>query len=290
MTVDSFEPTEAVVDLSSDVISPWGSPRQRAAQRRNKRDALLATAAKLFKAQGFASTSLDQMAVQLGITKPTLYYYVRSKSELVQACALQGWAHALQAVQAAVTTDQPERWVQVLKAYAQALSTDFGWCMVRVSEYAQVPAMRKAIAQQRTAVEECVASVAATALPVAVILRALEGVVLALPKAQWRHALDVLAATPKPTSPSPCVKEPAQVPHAPAAAVASPLALESAQPVAMETAEPEPEPELISFNSLGNQSIAMEIPTHQQPETRVVDRLKKKRSKPEKALEQISLF
>ena len=83
---------------STEASSPWGSPTQRAAQRRNKRQALLTTAARLFKQQGFASASLDQMAVQLGITKPTLYYYVPSKSDLVHMCAMRGWEQALDAV------------------------------------------------------------------------------------------------------------------------------------------------------------------------------------------------
>ena len=288
-----------MVDASSDVISPWGSPRQRAAQRRNKRDALLATAAKRFKEQGFASTSLEQIAAQLGITKPTLYYYVRSKSELVHACAMHGWSNALHAVQRALATDPSVRLLQVLKAYAKAVATDAGWCMVRVSEYAQPLALRKAIAEQRKTLEACVASAAASVLPAAVILRALEGVVLSLPQSQWERAMAVLAA--------PCCEplNTAQIPQETVAAP-EPALKEATQEVSNFSEEmdgecdgvvkivpePEPEPEYTVFelNISENQWLADQIPTHQKPEDGSVKKEKKRRSKPTKQIEQISLF
>jgi AcrR family transcriptional regulator len=41
------------------------------------------TAAKLFALRGFAGTSLQDIAVEMGITRPALYYYVKSKDDLL---------------------------------------------------------------------------------------------------------------------------------------------------------------------------------------------------------------
>ena len=41
------------------------------------------TAAKLFALRGFAGTSLQDIADEMGITRPALYYYVKSKDELL---------------------------------------------------------------------------------------------------------------------------------------------------------------------------------------------------------------
>ena len=295
MTVVSLQATEPVVDVPSDVLSPWGSPRQRAAQRRNKHDALLATAARLFKQQGFASTALDQMAVQLGITKPTLYYYVRSKSELVHACAMQGWGVAIAAVQRALDSAGADRVALALKAYASVVSSDFGWCMVRVGEYAQPAQMCKAIAQQRKTVEQLLASASHCALPAPVILRALEGVVLALPKTQWAGAIAVLAAPQAAANTvlgasqaAVPVRQPDVVPAVVASAVLTQDMQEPAARRVTETLaepEPEPEPERVTV-SIENQPLTSDLPTQQKP----IDQSSKRRKKTSKVVEQISLF
>lgn len=193
--------------------SPWGTPVQRVAQRRNKRDALLVTAARLFKQQGFASASLDQMAAQLGITKPTLYYYVRSKSELVQACALAGFQQAIEGVREALQSAGEAGLEAALKAYARVLSTDFGWCMVRIDEWELPAASAQHMQQQRSILEKGLASAAASATQVAVWLRALEGVVLSLPKAHVNSLIALLCAQHRPLQsrkeePAPLTEQP----------------------------------------------------------------------------------
>lgn len=70
-------------------------------QFRLKRDALLREAARAFSARGFHSTSLDDVAAALGVTKAALYHYVRSKQEILFECHMmaldlgdQALAHA----------------------------------------------------------------------------------------------------------------------------------------------------------------------------------------------------
>ncbi|MCS6895985.1 MAG: TetR/AcrR family transcriptional regulator [Bacteroidia bacterium] len=50
------------------------------------RDAIIATAQKLFIQQGVRATTMDQIAEQLGISKKTLYEHFGSKDSLVEAC------------------------------------------------------------------------------------------------------------------------------------------------------------------------------------------------------------
>jgi AcrR family transcriptional regulator len=187
--------------------SPWGTAEQRVTQRRNKHEALLSTAATLFKQQGFAGASLDQIAAQLGITKPTLYYYVPSKAQLVLACAARGFEQALDAMQTAQRASHGPQGRNVLKAYAKVLATDFGWCMVRIDEWMQPAALRKSIQQQRQALEQCLEGALASNVSASMALRALEGVALGLPQNQWAPMVDLLCTpfAPSEQAPSPVV-------------------------------------------------------------------------------------
>lgn len=50
----------------------------------DRREQILEIAARLFQ-KGFRATSLDHVAAELGVTRPALYYYFRSKEELLAA-------------------------------------------------------------------------------------------------------------------------------------------------------------------------------------------------------------
>ncbi len=51
-------------------------------ERREGRTAVLEAAARAFMRQGYAATSIDDVADQLGATKGRIYYYYRSKADL----------------------------------------------------------------------------------------------------------------------------------------------------------------------------------------------------------------
>jgi AcrR family transcriptional regulator len=51
-----------------------------------KREALVRVASRLFNRKGIDSTSLDEIATQLGTTKRTLHHHLGSKQDLVSAC------------------------------------------------------------------------------------------------------------------------------------------------------------------------------------------------------------
>ena len=50
----------------------------------NRRDAIIAAAAQAFDANGYAATTVDQVAVKAGISKGSIYNYFHSKEELFE--------------------------------------------------------------------------------------------------------------------------------------------------------------------------------------------------------------
>lgn len=69
------------------------SPFNRTAQHDAKRMAILSQAAKLFNSKGARATTLKDIAETLGLTKTSLYYYVRTKEELIYQCYMAALDH-----------------------------------------------------------------------------------------------------------------------------------------------------------------------------------------------------
>jgi AcrR family transcriptional regulator len=63
---------------------------KREMNKARHRDAILDTAEKLFAANGYENTSIDEIARGAGLTKRTLYQYFLSKEDLFYAVALKG--------------------------------------------------------------------------------------------------------------------------------------------------------------------------------------------------------
>lgn len=78
------------------------SPFNRTVQHDAKRAAILSQAAKLFNYKGSRATTLKDIAEALGLTKTSLYYYVKTKEDLVYQCyrvALQHYHDVLDAIE-----------------------------------------------------------------------------------------------------------------------------------------------------------------------------------------------
>jgi len=73
-------PTSKAMGLSQ------GSPFDKTAQHAAKRAAILSEAAKLFNSKGARATTLADVAATLGLTKTSLYYYVKTKEDLIYQC------------------------------------------------------------------------------------------------------------------------------------------------------------------------------------------------------------
>jgi AcrR family transcriptional regulator len=62
-------------------------PRGRAAGYELQRETILARAAELFARRGFTATSMNEVAEACGVSKPSLYHYVRDKHQLLAEIA-----------------------------------------------------------------------------------------------------------------------------------------------------------------------------------------------------------
>ncbi|TCO71071.1 TetR family transcriptional regulator [Chromatocurvus halotolerans] len=81
-------------------------PFNRQAQHDAKRIAILSQAARLFNGKGSRATTLQDIAASLGLTKTSLYYYVKTKEELIYQCymaALDRQHQSLDAIERAHT-------------------------------------------------------------------------------------------------------------------------------------------------------------------------------------------
>ena len=76
------------------------SPFNRTAQHDAKRAAILSQAAKLFNYKGSRATTLRDIAESLGLTKTSLYYYVKTKEELIYQCYMATLEHQHQSLDA----------------------------------------------------------------------------------------------------------------------------------------------------------------------------------------------
>jgi AcrR family transcriptional regulator len=121
---------------ASTMTSPWAAAPDREQQREAKRNAVLQAAAQLFNERGFHATSLDDIAARLNVTKPTLYYYVKNKDEILLQCVSQGLQMTLEGIEASRqaggnAVDQLRACMQV---YADIVMQPFGMCLIRVGD------------------------------------------------------------------------------------------------------------------------------------------------------------
>lgn len=49
-----------------------------------RKEEVMSVAARLFAAKGYHATTLDQIAEEIGVTKPALYYYVTNKEDILR--------------------------------------------------------------------------------------------------------------------------------------------------------------------------------------------------------------
>jgi AcrR family transcriptional regulator len=123
--------------------SPWRASRERVREREVKREAVIRAAAHAFNRNGYHNTSLDDIAAALEVTKPTVYYYVTNKEQLLFECFVAGVERIRNAFREVkqLNVSGRERLNGVLRHYGEAVASEFGWCMVRAEEQDLSPVM-----------------------------------------------------------------------------------------------------------------------------------------------------
>lgn len=141
---------------SAAPVSPWRASRERVREREVKREAVIRAAAHAFNRKGYHNTSLDDIAAALEVTKPTVYYYVQNKEQLLFECFVAG-VEGIRAAFREVKQQQVsarERLAAVLRHYGEAVASEFGWCMVRAEEQDLSPDMSSHIKALKSEIDQ----------------------------------------------------------------------------------------------------------------------------------------
>jgi len=136
--------------------SPWAPVSHREQQREAKRYAVLQAAAQLFNERGFHATSLDDIAARLNVTKPTLYYYVKNKDEILLQCVRQGLDMMLAGIEVsrAAGGQAIDQLITCMQVYARIVTQDFGMCLIRVGDEQVPPESRKELRRLKSAIDQ----------------------------------------------------------------------------------------------------------------------------------------
>src|SRR3954447_8369175 len=138
-------------------VAPRGRPsRERQHDREVKREAVIRAAAHAFNLKGYHNTSLDDIAAALEVTKPTVYYYVTNKEQLLFECFVAGVEQIRAGFREVREQDIParERLHAVLRHYAKTIASEFGWVMVRVEEQDLSPEMSSHIKAMKSEIDQ----------------------------------------------------------------------------------------------------------------------------------------
>jgi AcrR family transcriptional regulator len=148
--------TAAATRAVQPAASPWRGSRERLRERELKRDAVIRAAAREFNRKGYHNTSLDDIAARLEVTKPTVYYYVTSKEQLLFECFLAGVEQIRAAFREvrALALPARARLNAVLRHYGAAVASEFGWCMVRAEDQDLSPAMSRHIKALKSEIDQ----------------------------------------------------------------------------------------------------------------------------------------
>jgi AcrR family transcriptional regulator len=152
----SPQPPTLAARADTPAASPWRASRERMRDREVKRDAVIRAAARAFNRKGYHNTSLDDIAAALEVTKPTVYYYVSNKEQLLFECFVAGIEGIRAAFREArsVTLPARERLKAVLRHYGEAVASEFGWCMVRAEDQDLSPDMSAHIKAMKSEIDQ----------------------------------------------------------------------------------------------------------------------------------------
>ncbi len=135
--------------------SPWEPAVARARQREAKRQAVLHTAAQLFNQRGFHATSLDDIAERLHVSKPTLYYYVKSKDDILLECVRSALVMMHEGIEAVRLGGGRalDQLIACMRIYAGIVTEEFGKCLILIGEDPLPAPQKKELRQLKAGID-----------------------------------------------------------------------------------------------------------------------------------------
>ena len=137
-------------------MATWGDTLPSREQvREKKREALVKQAAQEFRRRGYHATSMDDIAVALGVSKGALYRYVKSKDEVLYECFKHSERLAKAALKEAKKLDGPaasKLHLFIVKFVSDYLDSNLaGGAMIEID--AMLPHQRKDVVAGRDKVD-----------------------------------------------------------------------------------------------------------------------------------------
>lgn len=126
-----------------------------------RREAVLGAAASAFSRNGFANTSMDDVAEALNVSKPTLYRYFSSKQQILFEChqlAMDHGEDALRLAHESAGTGQ-EKFLTYTHRYMRGIFGDFGTCPALMDVDALLPEHREIVVARRAKISRMTADI-----------------------------------------------------------------------------------------------------------------------------------
>jgi AcrR family transcriptional regulator len=119
-------------------------------RRRNpdgKRGAVLHTAVRMFLERSYGRTSMNDVAMQLNITKPALYHYFRNKEEILVEIYRLGTDLIAEMLDGIEADEKPglDKVADFIAGYIQIVTGDFGRAVIRLDDGELSKAGRKEV-------------------------------------------------------------------------------------------------------------------------------------------------
>ncbi len=131
-------------------MARWNNAVASATELKNlRKDALYREAAKAFRRNGYHGTSLDEIAEGLGISKPTLYHYVKTKRDLLYQCHMAAAEQALSTVCRDDGITGIERLRRTTSAYVRSMIGEQSYSVIILEEKSLSPVQLSTVVHER---------------------------------------------------------------------------------------------------------------------------------------------
>ena len=99
---------------------------KRQKSKKLSKDAILTEAKQLFSVKGYRGTTLQDLTSSFGVSRPSIYYYYKSKMEILSELHSQGFTEANISFDEILATDLPtrEKFKKILEVHTRTLAND----------------------------------------------------------------------------------------------------------------------------------------------------------------------
>jgi AcrR family transcriptional regulator len=116
------------------------------------KDAILAEAKQLFSIKGYRGTTLRDLTVSFGVSRPSIYYYYKNKMEILSELHSKGFNEAISNFDEILSTNLPtrEKFKKILEVHTRNLANDTELSKIFYLDEMEMPTkLRKEIRKRR---------------------------------------------------------------------------------------------------------------------------------------------